>query len=325
MTVAGTGFAGNGSQQLNQPYGVTWSLPKQLYVADYGNHRIQKLTIGDSIGTTVAGETNGPGGNTSDRLYHPSRVLVDSAGAMYIADTDNHRIQLWSNGATSGTTVAGSSAGTYKTIALRNLSIAGHCRVEGIAANSASLFNHPMGLVLDETANVLYIADYHNDRLMKYIVGASSGTVVAGDNGFGWNLTQLYRPYGLYFDTPTNSFIIANSNAHNIVRWTLGASNWSLLAGSVNGVPGYQATLLSYPMDVTMDPMGNLYIADKNNHRIQFVTAESATATTIAGVMSTPGGNSTHLNGPRGIYLDNQLNLYVADTQNHRVQLFLRY
>lgn len=188
-----------------------------------------------------------------------------------------------------------------------------------------SLFNAPVGLVLDETSNTLYIADYNNDRIMKYILGNTNGTVIAGNHGFGRNATQLYRPYGLFFDSPTNSFIIANANAGNILSWTHGANHWLLLAGSTNGTSSYLVTSLRYAMDAVMDPMGNLYIADRDNHRIQLIMNGSSTATTIAGVSSVFGNNATYLYLPRAIHLDSQLNLYVADLQNDRIQLFLRY
>ena len=71
--------------------------------------------------------------------------------------------------------------------------------------------------------------------------------------------------------------------------------------------------------------MGNIYVADSNNHRIQMFLANQSNDTTIAGVTDVLGTNSTHLKIPYWLTLDNQLNLYVSDTFNHRVQKFLRY
>ena len=76
---------------------------------------------------------------------------------------------------------------------------------------------------------------------------------------------------------------------------------------------------------MTIDPMGNLYVADRNNHRIQFFLNGQLNGTTIAGITSTSGNNSTTLSQPRSVKLDSQLNLYVADASNHRIQKFLRY
>ncbi|CAF4158732.1 unnamed protein product, partial [Rotaria sp. Silwood2] len=90
----------------------------------------------------------------------------------------------------------------------------------------------------------------------------SSGTQVAGGIGGANTRTQLLYPRGVHFDSASNSLIIANYGGHNVVRWILGATNWTLLAGRATGMPGSSATDLNYPMDVTLDSYGNLYVAD---------------------------------------------------------------
>jgi DNA-binding beta-propeller fold protein YncE len=96
----------------------------------------------------------------------------------------------------------------------------------------------------------------------------------------------------------------------------LGNENWTLLAEASNGTAGNTSTLLSYPAGVTFDPMGNMYVADANNHRIQFFIVGQSVGITIAGISGISGNNSTMLNIPQSVELDNQLNLYVADTLN---------
>jgi sugar lactone lactonase YvrE len=129
----------------------------------------------------------------------------------------------------------------------------------------------------------------------------------------------------LYFNSTSNSLLIANCFAHNIVRWATDASSWTLVAGNFKGTAGSTLTGLNAPFDVTMNPMGNVYVADRSNHRIQFFPAGQSTGTTIAGVTGAIGINSTCLSLPSSVVLDNQLNLYVADTDNQRIQKFLRY
>ena len=68
--------------------------------------------------------------------------------------------------------------------------------------------------------------------------------------------------------------------------------------------------------------MGNMYVADKDNYRIQLFMAGQSEGITIAGVTNVFGNNSTLLYQPWSIRLDNQLNLYVADFYNHRIQKF---
>lgn len=160
---------------------------------------------------------------------------------------------------------------------------------------------------------------------MVYAFNASTGNIFAGFQGAGTDTTRLNFPMGIYFDSSSNSLIIANAYANNIVRWGLGASEWTRIAGSINGSYGNTSTLLFYPYDVTLDPMGNVYVADTQNHRIQFFLASQSDGVTIAGVTAVFGNSSTLLNTPYSLALDSQLNLYVSDTVNHRIKKFFRY
>lgn len=130
----------------------------------------------------------------------------------------------------------------------------------GTSGNTNSTFTNPVGLVRDEISGTLYIADFGNNRVMGYLFNASSGSLTAGSSMFGTGPTQLWKPAGLYLYTFSNSLIIANYNAKNVVRWILGASNWTLLAGDPTGISGNNATLLNYPQHITFDPMGNMYM-----------------------------------------------------------------
>ncbi|CAF1363586.1 unnamed protein product, partial [Rotaria magnacalcarata] len=92
-------------------------------------------------------------------------------------------------------------------------------------------FEFPYFLALNENTKTFYISDYDNNRIMSYASGASVGTMAAGGNGFGTSYTQLEYSVGLYFDSLTNSLVVANSAAHNIVRWILGDNSWTQVAG----------------------------------------------------------------------------------------------
>ena len=193
----------------------------------------------------------------------------------------------------------------------------------GGSANN-QLFD-PQGVALDSSTGTLYIADSGNNRIMRYLVGASSGTVVAGNNGPGTGNTQLSYPRGVYYCILTNSLIIANSNAHNLVRWVSGASSWVTVAGSSTGVSGNTPLLFNAPRIIAFDLMGNMYVADENNQRIQLFLPGQLNGTTIAGITGTSGSTSRLFNGPCALAIDNHLNLYVADISNHRIQKFIHY
>ncbi|CAF4677548.1 unnamed protein product, partial [Rotaria sp. Silwood2] len=190
---------------------------------------------------------------------------------------------------------------------------------------SNNQFIYPQGIAFDSSSGTLYVADTGNHRVMQYSPNALSGNVVAGGNGAGNGNTELANPTGIYFDSSSNSLIIANTGANNIVRWVLGDTNWTLIAGDINGVSGNTSTLLHEPYDVTLDSWGNVYVADTYNNRIQFFLAGHSNGTAIAGDTNVYRSNSTLLSCPYSLVLDAQLNLYVSDSLNFRIQKFAHY
>ncbi|MFF4012722.1 RICIN domain-containing protein [Streptomyces sp. NPDC001717] len=180
-TVAGTGsagFSGDGgpasSAQLNSPYGLVTDSTGALYIADSGNHRVRKITADGKIstvaGTGSAGFSGDDGPASSAQLNSPYGLVTDSTGALYIADSGNHRVRkITADGKIS--TVAGNGTGAFDG--------------DGGPASSAQL-NHPLGLAVD-CVDTLYIADHGNHRIRKItsptMAGLpESGTVVSWAN-----------------------------------------------------------------------------------------------------------------------------------------------
>lgn len=117
ITVAGNGYGGSASNQLYWPKKIVLDASGALYTPDQYN-RVQKWIAGQAAGTTVAGQANGVAGSSSIHLNIAWGVFVDSSNNIYVADTNNHRIQLWLNGTTFGRTVAGN--GNMKSILFRD-------------------------------------------------------------------------------------------------------------------------------------------------------------------------------------------------------------
>jgi len=292
-----------------------------LYIADSGNHRIQKLIIGTSTGLTVAGQANVATGNDSYHLYGPVHMAFDSNDNMYVSDRQNSRVQFFIRGNLSGTTVAGITGNWlffYKLTFKHKIFI-------GSSGSTNNTLFYLTAVAYDSQTNNLYIADTNNNRVMQYQYGSSAGSVIAGRGGYGLGASQLSTPFGLYFDTFSNSLIISNCNLPRIVWWKIGDYNGTVVAGSFTGVVGNDSTFLNVPFGVSLDPMGNIYVADMANHRIQFFLSGQFVGRTIAGITGVSGTNASVLYQPRWVTLDKQLNLYVCDTDNHRVQMFRRY
>ena len=78
-----------------------------LYIADRYNNRVQKFVKDSSIGVTVAGQANGTAIFGPPYLLSPATIILDFNENLYIADVFFQRVQFWINGASSGSTIAG--------------------------------------------------------------------------------------------------------------------------------------------------------------------------------------------------------------------------
>ncbi|CAF3324441.1 unnamed protein product [Rotaria socialis] len=304
IIVAGvTNTIGVGSLYLNCPLSLGVDSSNAAYVVDNGNHRIQQWLPNTASGTTVAGQSNAATGSALNFLNYPTGIVLDASGNMYILDGGNNRVVYWAVGASVGVLLAGT----------------------GVAGSANNQFDQPMGLARDSISGTLYISDSLNHRVMQYLSGASTGIVVAGGNGNGTNNNQLNYPRGLVYDASTNSLLITNNRAHNIVRWVLGSSTWTLIVGSSTGMIGSTPELLSYPTDVILDPFGNIYVSDEGNHRIQYFLAGQTNGSTVAGVTGVTSTALGFFNTPSGVVMDSQYSLYVVEYINARVQKFVQY
>ncbi len=146
--------------------------------------------------------------------------------------------------------------------------------------NNNLLFN-PYGIWRDDNSRTLYLADSFNHWIMCYAANAMSSDIIADGNGAGTATSQLSYPYAFYFDSLSNSLLIANASGNNIVRWTIGASNWTLVTGDGSGLSGSTTTLLTSLADITLDSVGNMYVVDMQNNRIQFFSSGQSSGVTI--------------------------------------------
>ena len=325
-TIAGRRIIDTGpaiAAQLRYPTGVAVDRAGNLYIADVQNNRIRRVDASGII-TTVAGSgvmgysgDNGPA--IAAQLDYPVDLALDGAGNLYIADFGNYCIRRVD---ASGiiTTVAGTG-------------VPGFSGDNGPAIQAQ--LSRPTGLAVDNSRN-LYIADFDNDRIRRVDASGTITTVAGGGRLFGDQdgdggpavRARLRRPNGVALDGAGNLYI-ADSKHHRIRRVDA-SGTITTVAGT--GVPGFSGdngpaveAHLNTPQGIALDGVGNLYVADADNHRIRRVNAKGI-ITTIAGTGS-EGFSGDHgpaveaqLNSPQGIALDGAGNLYVADADNHRIR-----
>ncbi|CAF5226652.1 unnamed protein product, partial [Rotaria magnacalcarata] len=104
------------------------------------------------------------------------------------------------------------------------------------------------------------------------VEGAKEGIVVAGGQGEGDALTQLYYPLRLFVDT-LGTLYVADSLNHRVMRWTQGDNKQGTVIAGGNGA-GAGANQFNSPVGLSFDRHGNLYVTDYNNHRVQRFSIE---------------------------------------------------
>ena len=273
------------------------------------------------IKTVVGNSGSGYNGDgiaaTASWLNYPADVVTDATGNIYVADRDNNRIRKIN---TSGiiSTIAGTGVSGYSG--------------DGGDATAAKL-NNPKGVAVDILGNV-YIADNGNHRVRiintSGIISTIAGTGTAGYNGDGGvaTLAQLNSPTDVVIDTAGNIYIADEVN--NRIRKITYPGIISTLAGDGTGGfggDGGAATSanLNLPYGITLDNMGNLYIADLFNNRVRKINT-SGIINTIAGIdtagFSGDGGPATNakLNCPLGVATDTLGNVFISDNSNHSIR-----
>jgi len=269
-TLAGAGTPGyadgpGGAAQFKGPLGVAVDAAGNVYVADFENHRIRKVTpqglVTTLAGSGEAGFADGPA--ASARFNRPKGVAVDAAGNVYVADFENHRIRkITPVGAV--TTLAGSGEAGF---------------IDGPAASARLL--HPNGIAVDAAGNI-YVAVESNHRIRKItpqglvMTLAGTGEPSFADGPVG--AARFNRPTGIAVDAAGNVYVAEFEN-HRI-REITPAGAVTTLAGT--GEPGFadgpgDTAQFRRPIGVAVDVVGTLYVADAANNRIRKIVLDQGT------------------------------------------------
>jgi sugar lactone lactonase YvrE len=313
------GFGSDARFSVGGPYGIAIDDSGALYVSDPGALIVRKITrtfagwaVSYFSGAGVlagAGSEDGPG--IAARFGFPTGMAADSAGNLYVADFPNAAVRKVTPGA------------AVSTFAGRGPHIGA---VDGKGADAR--FHGPSGVTID-TSNNLFVSDAQNHTIRK-IASDSTVTTIAGTGKHGTNdgpglSAKFENPQGIGVDNAGNIYV-ADFGSSTIRKIAPGTAGYTV--STIAGLAGITGTndgvgdlaRFNQPFGLTLDKIGNLYIADTSNLTIRKLTqaANRWTVTTFAG---TPGRQGildgsrdiARLAGPIGVVADADGNIYMVD------------
>ena len=305
------GISGDGgpatSAGLSIPTGLALDPAGNLYIADAAEAVIRKVTPNGII-STFAGKAAG--------LSSPRALAADAAGTIYVADPDLHRVfRVSTNGTAS--VFAGNGREGFSG--------------EGAGALQASL-RRPCGVAVDARGNVL-IADTGNSRIRRVSLDGVITTVAGNnDDGFsgdgGATTSSLESPQGVAVDGAGNIYI-ADSGNHRVRRVTADGRINTLAGSGTGGFFGdggpARDALFDVPVAVAPDNLGNIYVADQNNHRVRRISPSFFISTVAGnGAFGATGDGGPAIGAtfqnPITIVLDTSRNLFIADPGSNRIR-----
>ncbi|CAF1438885.1 unnamed protein product [Adineta ricciae] len=266
-------------------------VPDILYCSMQSSHQIVSKALKTNSNAFAIVVGTGSAGYAANMLNQPWGIFVDINFDLYVADSNNNRIQLFRPGQLTGITVVGSTS--------INLTIS---------------LSYPTGVALDFDG-YLFIVDKYNHR----IVGSDSSgfrCVVGCTNTVGSNTNQLYYPTSMSFDSYGNIFVTDTTNSriqkfirlnnsrvpsYNQPKFCSDASwnpNATTFANATNGTIGPSP----YGIFITIN--NTIYVADRSKYRVQIWSNGSATPSqSIYG--SLMNSNSLFVTTNGDVFVDN--------------------
>lgn len=332
VTIAGTGVSGfiPGEQiatktPVGEPYGIAKGPDGALYICEIDTHVVRRLDEKTGKITVVAGNGkqgySGDGGPaTKAQLNEPYEVRFDADGNIYFVEMKNHLVRRVDGRTGTISTVAGTGQSGFSG--------------DGGPAAEASL-NRPHSITLDNNGN-LYICDIGNHRvrvvdLRSGIIRTFAGTGQrqATPDGASIQGTALNGPRALDFDGQ-HSLYLTLREGNAVYRIDLKTRTLHHLAGTGkkgftgNGGPAKQATL-SGPKGISLAPNGDVYLADTESHTVRVIRAATGTLDVVVGDGQRgdgPDGDPLKCRTARlhGVFVDRSGNVYIGDSENHRVR-----
>ena len=322
-----TPFAGNGSvgytgdngpaisASLSGPGGVHVDSAGNVYIADVQNNRIRKVNSQGIITTFAGNKTGGFTGDgvqaTATSLFYPTDVAVDSKGNLFISDALNGRLRMVNPSGIISTVTGGGAS------------------LQDGGALQAGL--EPAGIAVDPNGNVL-VVELNYRRVRRVVLAQESITTVAGQlpsPNAGDNVpatsTALLDPVGVAVDSIGNVYVTDYTDQR--IRKIAPSGIITTIAG--NGIPGYtksgqaSAAEIGGPLDMSFDPLGNLYFIAGVVQKIDINGAISIVAGAAGAGYGGDHGPATAalLLGPTDAVADAAGNIYISDRGNSVIRM----
>jgi sugar lactone lactonase YvrE len=314
--VAGSQDGVGSEARFWNPIGITIDSAGCLFVVDYANNTIRKITPDAEVTTFaglagVSGSQDGTGSEA--RFWGPDDVTVGPDGNLFVSDGFNETIRQMTPDAVV-TTLAG------------KVGVSGSD--DGIGSDAR--FYSPRSVTTDASGN-LYVADSSNSTIRKILPGAVVTTFVGkagmfgSDDGVG-DQARFFFPDGLVSDAIGTLFVADTYN--NTVRQITPDAVVTTIAGLPGGSGSADGTgaeaRFNIPKGVAVDRAGNSYVADSFNDTIRRISP-AGEVVTIAGSPGKIGsddgnGSAARFYNPIGIVVDRAGNIFVADTSNDTIR-----
>jgi hypothetical protein len=319
----------NTNALFNHPYGIAVDGHTNIFVADMYNDTIRMISASGTNWPviTIAGlathSGSADGTNTSARFNAPYGIAV-GGGNLFVADTYNQTIRELTPSGTNWvvTTIAG---------------LAGNSGTNDGSSSNAR-FKFPMSIAVDNGGN-LYVADEGNSSIRKltfnglfWTVSTIAGGSFGSNDGTNRN-AQFGNAYGITVNAGGTVFV-ADKWFNTIRQLTPSGANWVVTtiagkagspSGSADGINS--VARFNQPTGIAAGVNGNLYVADYGNDTIRRLSPNGTdwTVFTVAGLAGSSGsvdgvGSNIRLNGPFGIAVDINTNVYVTDSLNNTIR-----
>jgi len=327
------------------PRGISFhSASGKLFVADFQRNRVLRFANLDSLINNQGAEmvfgqpdfTTLTSGLSNSKLNGPSGIHVDTAGNLWVAEQNNHRVLRFS-GATTAT------LGATADLVLGQADFTSNS-----IGNAANAMNTPTGVIVDALGH-LWVSDGFNNRVIRFanassLTNGASASSVLGQNGFGLNTpgqasNRFDFPTGLVSDT-NGVLWVADFFNNRVLRFddaaglANGSSPDATLGQAADGqnIPGTDQTSFDGPTGLAISGSGTLFVVETNNRRVvSFLNAATkGTGSPADNVIGQPdfatsasGLSARKFDGPNsGVALDNSGRLFVSDSINRRVLRF---